>query len=91
MTLARIVGMGAYAPKRILTNHDLEKLIERLGAIDDLDLTLTTNGSVLRRLAGSLRAAGLQRVADLHVGEPPGEVLRHDRLVRARREPPGRR
>lgn len=28
MTLARIVGMGAYAPKRILTNHDLEKLVK---------------------------------------------------------------
>jgi 3-oxoacyl-[acyl-carrier-protein] synthase-3 len=28
MTRARIVGIGAYAPKRILTNHDLEKTIE---------------------------------------------------------------
>jgi 3-oxoacyl-[acyl-carrier-protein] synthase-3 len=28
MTRARIVGIGAYAPKRILTNHDLEKMVE---------------------------------------------------------------
>lgn len=28
MTRARIVGIGAYAPKRILTNHDLEKTVE---------------------------------------------------------------
>ncbi len=28
MTRARIIGVGAYAPKRILTNADLEKMIE---------------------------------------------------------------
>jgi 3-oxoacyl-[acyl-carrier-protein] synthase III len=28
MTRARIVGVGAYAPKRILTNADLEKMVE---------------------------------------------------------------
>jgi 3-oxoacyl-[acyl-carrier-protein] synthase-3 len=28
MTRARIIGVGAYAPKRILTNHDLEKMVE---------------------------------------------------------------
>ena len=28
MTRARIVGIGAYAPKRILTNQDLEKLVQ---------------------------------------------------------------
>jgi 3-oxoacyl-[acyl-carrier-protein] synthase III len=28
MTRARIVGIGAYAPKRILTNHDLERTVE---------------------------------------------------------------
>jgi 3-oxoacyl-[acyl-carrier-protein] synthase-3 len=27
MTRARIIGVGAYAPKRILTNHDLEKMV----------------------------------------------------------------
>ena len=28
MTRARIVGIGAYAPKRILTNQDLEKMVQ---------------------------------------------------------------
>src|SRR5262244_2073251 len=28
MTRAQIVGIGAYAPKRILTNADLEKLVD---------------------------------------------------------------
>ena len=28
MTRARIIGMGAYAPKRVLTNADLEKMVE---------------------------------------------------------------
>jgi 3-oxoacyl-[acyl-carrier-protein] synthase-3 len=28
MTRAKIIGMGAYAPKRILTNADLEKMVE---------------------------------------------------------------
>jgi len=28
MTRAQIVGIGAYAPKRILTNHDLEKMVD---------------------------------------------------------------
>jgi 3-oxoacyl-[acyl-carrier-protein] synthase-3 len=28
MSLAKIVGLGAYAPKRILTNKDLERMIE---------------------------------------------------------------
>src|SRR3989441_4935459 len=28
MTRARIIGVGSYAPKRILTNADLEKMVE---------------------------------------------------------------
>ena len=28
MTRARITGVGAYAPKRVLTNNDLEKLVD---------------------------------------------------------------
>ena len=28
MTRAKIIGVGAYAPKRILTNADLEKMVE---------------------------------------------------------------
>ena len=43
--------------------RDLPKLIEMLKGIDGLrDLTLTTNGSRLREMAPTLRAAGLDRV-----------------------------
>ena len=28
MTRARIIGVGAYAPKRILTNEELERMVE---------------------------------------------------------------
>src|SRR5262249_59851376 len=28
MTRARIIGMGAYAPKRVLSNADLEKMVD---------------------------------------------------------------
>jgi GTP 3',8-cyclase len=50
-----------------LVRRDLPVLIGMLGALrrpdgGDLDLTLTTNGSALRRLAPALRDAGLQRV-----------------------------
>jgi cyclic pyranopterin phosphate synthase len=41
---------------------DLDKLIAMLSAIGGLDLTLTTNGSLLARKAVALRAAGLKRV-----------------------------
>jgi len=50
-----------------LVRRDLPVLVEMLAAIRRpdgaaLDLTLTTNGSALRRLAAPLAAAGLQRV-----------------------------
>jgi cyclic pyranopterin phosphate synthase len=50
-----------------LVRRDLPVLIGMLASIrrpdgGPLDLTLTTNGSALRRLAGPLRDAGLQRV-----------------------------
>ena len=50
-----------------LLRKNLEVLIEQLAALrtpegKPLDLTLTTNGSLLRRKAASLKAAGLQRV-----------------------------
>jgi GTP 3',8-cyclase len=50
-----------------LVRRDLTVLITMLAALrrpdgEPLDLTLTTNGSGLRRLAGPLRDAGLQRV-----------------------------
>ena len=45
-----------------LLRKELETLVERLDAIDGLDLTLTTNASLLARKAETLRAAGLDRV-----------------------------
>ena len=70
--LARVfVGLGA-AKLRItggepLVRRDLPRLIERLATIrtpagEPVDLTLTTNGSALRPLAGELAAAGLGRI-----------------------------
>jgi cyclic pyranopterin phosphate synthase len=45
-----------------LMRKNIEKLIEMLSAIGGLDLTLTTNGSLLARKALALKAAGLKRV-----------------------------
>jgi cyclic pyranopterin phosphate synthase len=45
-----------------LVRRKLERLIEMLAYWDDLDLTLTTNGSLLKDKARDLRDAGLKRV-----------------------------
>jgi len=45
-----------------LVRRDLERLVERLAGIGALDLTLTTNGSLLPQKAQDLADAGLQRV-----------------------------
>jgi cyclic pyranopterin phosphate synthase len=45
-----------------LLRRNVERLIEMLAAIDGLDLTLTTTGSLLARKARALKAAGLDRV-----------------------------
>src|SRR5437879_120613 len=45
-----------------LLRRNLERLIEMLADIPVLDLTLTTNGSVLSKKARALKAAGLNRV-----------------------------
>jgi cyclic pyranopterin phosphate synthase len=45
-----------------LVRRNLENLIEMLAAIPGLDLTLTTNGSMLARKAEALKSAGLNRV-----------------------------
>jgi cyclic pyranopterin phosphate synthase len=45
-----------------LLRKNLERLIEMLAGIGGLELTLTTNGSLLARKAGALRDAGLRRV-----------------------------
>lgn len=45
-----------------LLRHGVESLIELLAAIPGLEITLTTNGSLLAQKAAALAAAGLQRV-----------------------------
>jgi cyclic pyranopterin phosphate synthase len=45
-----------------LLRVELEKLVAMLAGLGDLDLTLTTNGSLLERKAETLAAAGLSRV-----------------------------
>jgi GTP 3',8-cyclase len=45
-----------------LVRRDLERLVGKLAAIGDLDLTLTTNGSLLPQKVQALREAGLRRV-----------------------------
>src|SRR5688572_17600593 len=45
-----------------LVTRKLENPIEMLAGIPGLDLTLTTNGSMLARKAEALKAAGLNRV-----------------------------
>jgi cyclic pyranopterin phosphate synthase len=45
-----------------LVRRKLERLIEMLAYWDDLDLTLTTNGSLLKQKARELKDAGLKRI-----------------------------
>src|SRR5436190_306660 len=45
-----------------LVRRDLERLVAQLRALGDIDLTLTTNGSLLPQKAQTLAAAGLDRV-----------------------------
>ncbi|MGH8672228.1 MAG: GTP 3',8-cyclase MoaA [Burkholderiales bacterium] len=45
-----------------LVRRNIEQLIERLARVAGLEITLTTNGSLLERKARALRDAGLQRV-----------------------------
>jgi cyclic pyranopterin phosphate synthase len=45
-----------------LLRHGVEHLIAQLAAIPGLEVTLTTNGSLLEKKAAALRAAGLARV-----------------------------
>ena len=45
-----------------LVRRNLERLVEMLADIPGLDLTLTTNGSLLAKKAHALKAAGLKRI-----------------------------
>jgi GTP 3',8-cyclase len=66
-TVARVfVDMGVHKLRLTggepLLRRDLELLIERLAALGDVDLTLTTNGALLAQKAQVLADAGLSRV-----------------------------
>ena len=45
-----------------LLRVEIEKLVEMLASLGDIDLTITTNGSLLERKAEALASAGLSRV-----------------------------
>jgi cyclic pyranopterin phosphate synthase len=45
-----------------LVRRNVERLVEMLAAIPGIDLTLTTNGSLLAKKATALKAAGLNRI-----------------------------
>jgi cyclic pyranopterin phosphate synthase len=45
-----------------LLRRNLERLVEMLASLGDIDLTLTTNGALLAKKARALRDAGLRRV-----------------------------
>ena len=45
-----------------LVRRNIEHLIEMLAAIPGVDLTLTTNGSLLKKKAAALKSAGLNRI-----------------------------
>jgi len=46
-----------------LVRRDVERLVAMLARIDDLDLTMTTNGALLAQKAEALHEAGLRRVS----------------------------
>ena len=65
--LARVFGTHGVAKIRLtggepLLRKDLERLVAMLGEIPGMDLTLTTNGSLLTKKAAVLKAAGLKRI-----------------------------
>ena len=86
-TLARLfVGMGVREIKLTggepTVRHELVEIVRRLRALgDDIDLSLTTNGFLLDRLAGPLAEAGLDRVT-----VSCDSLLRHRFAAMARRD-----
>ncbi len=65
--IARVFVGGGVEKIRItggepLVRRDLPVLVEKLAALGDVDLTLTTNGALLARAADDLAQAGLTRV-----------------------------
>lgn len=84
------VGLGVRAVKftggEPTVRPDLPDLVRRARALGEaLDLSLTTNGFLLNRLAGPLRAAGLDRVTvscDSLLAHRFAEMTRRDALGR---------
>jgi GTP 3',8-cyclase len=84
------VGLGVRAVKftggEPTVRPDLPDLVQRVRALgDDLDLSLTTNGYLLDRLAGPLRDAGLDRITvscDSLLAHRFAEMTRRDALDR---------
>ena len=86
MTRARIVGIGAYAPKRILTNHDLEKMVatsdewivQRTGIRERhvADETEATSDLALKAAQQALDRAGVEpeEVDFIVVGTTTGDM-----------------
>ena len=62
-----------------LLRRDLEVLVERLAALDGLDVALTTNGALLPQKAEALAAAGLQRVTVSLDSLDDDDLPRHER------------
>jgi cyclic pyranopterin phosphate synthase len=65
--IARVFVTGGVEKIRItggepLVRRDLPVLVEKLSALGDVDLTLTTNGALLARVGDDLARAGLTRV-----------------------------
>jgi GTP 3',8-cyclase len=65
--VARVLVAGGVRKIRLtggepLVRRRVERLVEMLAAIDAVDLTLTTNGSLLPQKAAALAEAGLKRV-----------------------------
>jgi cyclic pyranopterin phosphate synthase len=84
------VGLGVRAVKftggEPTVRPDLPELVQRVRALgDDLDLSLTTNGYLLDRLAETLRRAGLDRVTvscDSLLAHRFADMTRRDALHR---------
>ena len=51
-----------------LLRRNLERLVEMLAALGEVDVTLTTNGALLARKARALREAGLSRIGSIASG-----------------------
>src|SRR5438445_10835205 len=89
MTRARIIGVGAYAPKRILTNEELERMVEtsdewivqRTGIRERriADESEATSDLALKAAQQALERAGVApgEIDLLVAGTPTGDMALH--------------